>query len=146
LRLEHPNTATHTQQHSSAHSQDVHRNYSGFVFLPSPSHLLNATAFKDASERQITDHSIHGATRNVNFTIKYRFPTAGFVTATLPGITVQEIDEPLVLKYWTEAGGCAITGLGKDHVFKILEETKRYWAVQWIGYSAEEEVTIVLNF
>jgi hypothetical protein len=78
----------------------------------------------------------------VTFTIKYRSPTADFVTATLPEITVQGIDEPLVLKYWTEAGGRAITGFGKDHVFKILDEIKRYWAVQWVGYSAEEEGTL----
>ncbi|KAH6952139.1 hypothetical protein DER45DRAFT_636425 [Fusarium avenaceum] len=104
--------------------------------------MCSTQAFKDASERQITDHSIHLASRLVTFTIKYRSPASDLITALLPEITVQEIDEPLVLKYWTEVGGRAITGFGKDHVFKVLEETKRYWAVQWVGYSAEEDLTI----
>ncbi|KAI6754896.1 hypothetical protein HG530_012648 [Fusarium avenaceum] len=103
---------------------------------------MSAETTQDASERQITEHSIDRASRTVNFTIKYRSATSDFAPATLPEITVQEIDEPLVLKYWTEVGGRAITGFGKDHVFKILEETKGYWAVQWVGYSAEEDLTI----
>ncbi|KAG5655654.1 hypothetical protein KAF25_009153, partial [Fusarium avenaceum] len=130
-RLNSTNSTTQTQQHK-------------LDTLPHTDKMLaeSTQSFEDASERHITEHSIDQASQTVNSTIKYRSATSNFVTATLPKITVQEIDEPIVLNYWTEVGGRAITGFGKDHVFKILEETKGYWAVQRVGYSAEEDLTI----
>jgi hypothetical protein len=52
---------------------------------------------------------------------------------------VQEVDQELVLKYWKDAGGRRfMTNLRKDRVFKILEEMKRWWVVQWVGYSEDD--------
>ena len=44
-----------------------------------------------------------------------------------------------MLNYWTAKSGRATTGLDKDGILKIVDETKRYWIVQWVEYPADEE-------
>jgi hypothetical protein len=45
----------------------------------------------------------------------------------------------IVLAYWNNLGGrCHTTQFDKYHVFRILDEEKRRYKVQWIGYSIEE--------
>ncbi|CAG7558365.1 unnamed protein product [Fusarium equiseti] len=95
-------------------------------------------ALTDASEREITHHYTSQEFRTVIFTVKYS-SSAGHKTTAIPEKQLQEIDEPLVLEYWTQKGGRATTGLGKDGILKIVDETKRYWIVQWVGYPADED-------
>ncbi|KAH7184745.1 uncharacterized protein B0J16DRAFT_383800 [Fusarium flagelliforme] len=68
-------------------------------------------ALTDAYEREITHHYVTREYRAVIFTAKYTSAT----------------------------GGRATTGLGKDGILKIVDETKRYWVVQWVGYPADED-------
>jgi hypothetical protein len=123
----------------SQHGQRIRRrDYQGFVLRPSLSHQLTATALTDASEREITHHYTSQEFRTVIFTVKYSSST-GHKTTAIPEKQLQGIDEPLVLEYWTQKGGRATTGLGKDGILKIVDETKRYWIVQWVGYPADED-------
>ncbi|RFN45242.1 hypothetical protein FIE12Z_10523 [Fusarium flagelliforme] len=104
----------------------------------SSSAAANIKALTDASEREITHHYVAQRFQAVMFTVKYT-SAAGQKTTEIPEKNLQEIDEPLVLDYWTAKGGCATTGLGKDGVLKILDEMKRFWVVQWVGDPADEE-------
>ncbi|KAI1071692.1 hypothetical protein LB507_005340, partial [Fusarium sp. FIESC RH6] len=97
-----------------------------------------ATGLTDASEREIRSHDVVQESREVIFTVKYTTSTGKKITE-VPEKKLQEIDEPLVLAYWTKKGGRATTGLGKDGILKILDEMKRYWVVQWVGYPADED-------
>ncbi|CAF3456866.1 unnamed protein product [Fusarium graminearum] len=45
----------------------------------------------------------------------------------------------VVLAYWKSLGGrCQTTQFPKYHVLRILEEEKRHYKIQWIGYSEED--------
>ncbi|KAJ4127803.1 hypothetical protein NW768_008078 [Fusarium equiseti] len=95
-------------------------------------------ALIDASEREILHHYVNRQFQAVVFTVKYS-SAAGQTTTEIVERHLQEIDEPLVLAYWDRKGGRATTGLGKDEILKILDEMKRYWVVQWVGYPADED-------
>lgn len=86
------------------------------------------------------DHSPNYVLKRVTFTVGWNNPKNDeLTTATFSESLVQEVDEDLVLEYWEELGGRdVVTGLGKEHVFKIVEEMERWWIVQWVGYSDEE--------
>ncbi|RBR04092.1 uncharacterized protein FIESC28_11630 [Fusarium coffeatum] len=106
--------------------------------MPTPSAAATAKALTDASEREITSHHVSQEFRAVIFTAEYTTSTGKKITE-IPEKNLQEIDEPLVLAYWKQKGGRATTGLGKDGILKVLDEMKRYWVVQWVGYPADED-------
>ncbi|QPC69493.1 hypothetical protein HYE68_000245 [Fusarium pseudograminearum] len=102
-------------------------------------------SFKDAKVRNITGYAVDLQAREVVLTVEWRDSpdSSNETTATFSEAAVQEVDEDLVLKYWKDDGGrFEATTLGKEQVFKIVDEMKRWWGVQWVGYS-KEEMTVV---
>ncbi|CAF3448048.1 unnamed protein product [Fusarium graminearum] len=85
-------------------------------------------SFKDAKVRKIVEYAVDLDNREF-----------ALIAA------VQEIGEDLVLKYWKDIGGrFESTTLGMEQVFKILDDMKQFWTVQWVGYSMKE-ITEVLK-
>ncbi|KAG8671083.1 hypothetical protein FPOAC2_04403 [Fusarium poae] len=98
-------------------------------------------SFADAQVRKILRHTAYRSNRKVRLTVQWQASADddATTTATFYEAEVQEVDEDLVLKYWKDAGGRdQATNLGKDRVLKILDEMKRHWVFQWVGYSVEE--------
>ncbi|RGP63871.1 hypothetical protein FLONG3_9765 [Fusarium longipes] len=102
----------------------------------------NLKSFAAAKVRYITGHTITISSRIVRMKVKWHnsdVETEEFKTATLSESDVHEVAEDLLLEYWKDAGGRReTTGLERDRVFKILDESKRHWVVQWVGCSVED--------
>ncbi|KAM0307969.1 hypothetical protein ACHAPM_000704 [Fusarium culmorum] len=103
-------------------------------------------SFKDAKVRKIVEFAVDLDSREVVLTVTWRDSpdSSNETTANVSEAAVQEIDEDLVLKYWKDIGGrFESTSLGMEHVFKILDEMKQFWTVQWVGYFMEEMTEVL---
>ncbi|KAM0366276.1 hypothetical protein ACHAPY_009201 [Fusarium culmorum] len=103
-------------------------------------------SFKDAKVRKIVEFAVDLDSREVVLTVTWRDSpdSSNETTANVSEAAVQEIDEDLVLKYWKDIGGrFESTSLGMEHVFKILDEMKQLWTVQWVGYFMEEMTEVL---
>ncbi|KAM0235315.1 hypothetical protein ACHAP5_009772 [Fusarium lateritium] len=100
----------------------------------------NLQSFTSAAFKHIISYTINPKTHRITFSVKWRNAPAGqFAMANFDEFAVQDADEKLVLVFWQDAGGrCEATQLCLYHVFKILDERKGKYLVQWTGYSTAE--------
>ncbi|KAI1070305.1 hypothetical protein LB507_010306 [Fusarium sp. FIESC RH6] len=96
--------------------------------------------YQDATQAFIQSHTAHDEKCEVTFRLKYSFNHGRSWHYIWVGEEeLQHIMPNLVLTYWHNLGGrCQSTNFDKYHVFRIIGEEKRYYKVQWIGYSEED--------
>ncbi|KAG8672583.1 hypothetical protein FPOAC1_005859 [Fusarium poae] len=96
--------------------------------------------YKDAVRAAIESHNLHNDTCEVTFRLKYQLTYGGpWYYTWLEEKELQQVMPIVVLAYWKNLGGrCQTTQFLKYHVLRVLQEEKRQYKVQWIGYSEEE--------